>query len=96
MAIDGSKSKAEITSPGHVFPLKAREGGVLVRAVIPDSVAATAGVLPGDVITLLGSTPIKSVEAYESTVAGLKGGSSVPLRLVRRGAPLFIGLKLKD
>jgi serine protease Do len=53
-------------------------------------------VLPGDVITLLGSSPIKSVEAYESTVAGLKGGSSVPLRLVRRGAPLFIGLKLKD
>lgn len=71
-------------------------GGVLVRAVIPDSVAATAGVLPGDVITLLGSSPIKSVEAYESAVAGLKGGSSVPLRLVRRGAPLFIGLKLKD
>jgi serine protease Do len=71
-------------------------GGVVVREVLPDSVAADAGVLPGDVITLLGSTPIKSAEAYEAAVAGLSGGSSVPLRLIRRGSPLFIGLKLKD
>jgi len=84
------------TVPAETLERLGINGGVLVRAVIPDSVAATAGVLPGDVITLLGSSPIKSVEAYESTVAGLKGGSSVPLRLVRRGAPLFIGLKLKD
>ncbi len=84
------------TVPADTLERLGINGGVLVRAVIPDSVAATAGVLPGDVITLLGSSPIKSVEAYESAVAGLKGGSSVPLRLVRRGAPLFIGLKLKD
>jgi 3,4-dihydroxy 2-butanone 4-phosphate synthase/GTP cyclohydrolase II len=32
VAIDGSKSKADIVTPGHVFPLRAREGGVLVRA----------------------------------------------------------------
>jgi len=84
------------TVPADTLERLGINGGVLVRAVIPDSVAATAGVLPGDVITLLGSSPIKSVEAYESAVAGLKGGSSVPLRLVRRGAPLFIGLKLRD
>ena len=32
VAIDGSKSVADIATPGHVFPLRAREGGVLVRA----------------------------------------------------------------
>ncbi|MAI57699.1 MAG: 3,4-dihydroxy-2-butanone-4-phosphate synthase [Rhodobacteraceae bacterium] len=32
VAIDGSKSGADIATPGHVFPLRAREGGVLVRA----------------------------------------------------------------
>ena len=32
VAIDGSKANSEIVSPGHVFPLRAREGGVLVRA----------------------------------------------------------------
>jgi 3,4-dihydroxy 2-butanone 4-phosphate synthase / GTP cyclohydrolase II len=30
-AIDGSKGAADIVSPGHVFPLIARDGGVLVR-----------------------------------------------------------------
>jgi len=71
-------------------------GGVVVREVLPDSVGADAGVLPGDIITLVGSSPIKSVAAYEDAVAALKSGSSVPLRLIRRGSPLFIGLKLKD
>src|SRR5881398_2026344 len=32
VAIDASKEKDEIVTPGHVFPLVAREGGVLVRA----------------------------------------------------------------
>lgn len=32
VAIDASKGPQDIVSPGHVFPLVAREGGVLVRA----------------------------------------------------------------
>ncbi len=32
VAIDASKSGADIATPGHVFPLRARNGGVLVRA----------------------------------------------------------------
>ena len=71
-------------------------GGVVVREVIPASVAAEAGVMMGDVITLLDSSPIKSTEAYERAVDKLPSGSSVPLRLIRRGSPLFIGLKLAD
>tara|TARA_B110000259_G_scaffold58364_1_gene68939 strand:- start:9413 stop:10477 length:1065 start_codon:yes stop_codon:yes gene_type:complete len=31
-AIDSNKDRRDIVSPGHVFPLQAREGGVLVRA----------------------------------------------------------------
>ncbi len=71
-------------------------GGVIVREVVPDSIAADAGILPGDVITLIGSTPVKSVKAFDQAVAELAEGSSVPLRLIRRGSPLFIGLKLED
>lgn len=70
--------------------------GVLVREVAPSSVAATAGVLPGDIVTLLGSTPIKSVESFTKAEKALRSGSSVPLRLIRRGSPMFIGLKLDD
>ena len=32
VAIDASKGKTDIATPGHVFPLRARRGGVLVRA----------------------------------------------------------------
>ena len=71
-------------------------GGVAVREVVPESVAAAAGIVPGDVITLIGSTPVKSKEDFDRVVNDLAGGSSVPLRLIRRGSPMFIGLKLDD
>ncbi len=32
VAIDPGKGKADIATPGHVFPLRARDGGVLARA----------------------------------------------------------------
>lgn len=32
VAIDAGKTAADIATPGHVFPLRARDGGVLVRA----------------------------------------------------------------
>ncbi|MGP6086510.1 3,4-dihydroxy-2-butanone-4-phosphate synthase [Antarctobacter jejuensis] len=32
VAIDSSRGAADIATPGHVFPLRARKGGVLVRA----------------------------------------------------------------
>jgi serine protease Do len=71
-------------------------GGVVVREVVPSSAAAEAGIQPGDVITLIASSPIKSTEAFDRAAGKLEGGSSVPLRLIRRGSPLFIGLKLQD
>ncbi|HYZ86622.1 MAG TPA: 3,4-dihydroxy-2-butanone-4-phosphate synthase [Bryobacteraceae bacterium] len=44
---------AELARPGHVFPLRAREGGVLVRAGQTEAavdLATLAGLLPGGVI----------------------------------------------
>lgn len=52
-AIDPSKSASDIVSPGHVFPLVAREGGVLVRAGHTEAsvdLARLAGLLPAAVI----------------------------------------------
>ncbi len=71
-------------------------GGVVVRKVVSGSVAAAAGIVPGDVITYLGSAPISSTDALEAAVNDLKPGVSVPVRLIRRGSPLFIGLRLED
>ncbi len=53
VAIDGSKGAGEIVSPGHVFPLMAREGGVLVRAGHTEAsvdISRVAGLNPSAVI----------------------------------------------
>ena len=53
VAIDSSKGRDEIVTPGHVFPLVAREGGVLVRAGHTEAavdIARLAGLNPSGVI----------------------------------------------
>lgn len=53
VAIDASNGPADLVSPGHVFPLVAREGGVLVRAGHTEAavdVARLAGLNPSGVI----------------------------------------------
>lgn len=53
VAIDPSKGRRDIVSPGHVFPLVAREGGVLVRAGHTEAavdISRLAGLNPAGVI----------------------------------------------
>ena len=53
VAIDAGKDASHIVSPGHVFPLVARDGGVLVRAGHTEAavdVARLAGLNPSGVI----------------------------------------------
>ena len=53
VAIDAGKSRDDIVTPGHVFPLVARNGGVLVRAGHTEAavdVARLAGLNPAGVI----------------------------------------------
>ncbi|MBM2577938.1 3,4-dihydroxy-2-butanone-4-phosphate synthase [Jannaschia sp. Os4] len=53
VAIDASKGASDIATPGHVFPLRARDGGVLVRAGHTEAatdIARLAGLIPAGVI----------------------------------------------
>lgn len=53
VAIDASQGPEEIVTPGHVFPLVAREGGVLIRAGHTEAavdVSRLAGLNPSGVI----------------------------------------------
>jgi 3,4-dihydroxy 2-butanone 4-phosphate synthase/GTP cyclohydrolase II len=53
VAIDPKKGATDIVSPGHVFPLMAREGGVLVRAGHTEAavdIARLAGLNPAGMI----------------------------------------------
>ena len=53
VAIDGGKGRDDIVTPGHVFPLIARDGGVLVRAGHTEAsvdISRLAGLNPSGVI----------------------------------------------
>ncbi len=53
VAIDPSKGKEDIVTPGHIFPLMARDGGVLVRTGHTEAavdIARLAGLNPSGVI----------------------------------------------
>ena len=53
VAVDPTKSDLDIVSPGHVFPLVARDGGVLVRAGHTEAavdISRLAGLTPAGVI----------------------------------------------
>lgn len=53
VAIDASKGRNDIVTPGHVFPLIARDGGVLVRAGHTEAgcdISRLAGLNPSSVI----------------------------------------------
>ena len=53
VAIDAAKGRDDIASPGHVFPLEARDGGVLVRAGHTEAavdISRLAGLNPAGVI----------------------------------------------
>ena len=53
VAIDAAKGFQDISSPGHIFPLRARDGGVLVRAGHTEAavdISRLAGLNPSGVI----------------------------------------------
>lgn len=53
VAIDPSKGRQDIATPGHLFPLRARDGGVLVRAGHTEAavdISRLAGLNPSGVI----------------------------------------------
>ena len=67
--------------------------GVVIEKVLAGA-GANAGLVAGDVITMLNGKRVESIKQFTGLVNALPAGRSVPLRIVRRGSPLFIPLKL--
>jgi serine protease Do len=59
--------------------------GALVAEVVPRSPAAAAGISEGDVITAFQDAPIQSANELTRRVAGTPPGTTVTLRVARRG-----------
>ena len=68
--------------------------GVVVRKV-EEGVGADSGLMIGDVITMLNGEDIGSIKKFAKVVSALPDTKAVPMRIVRRGSPMFIPLKLK-
>lgn len=69
-------------------------GGVVVTQVYPDTPAAKAGLLPGDVIVQLGYSDIESQDDYEAAAKSMAEGTPVPIRIFRQGRPIFRSIEL--
>jgi serine protease Do len=70
-----------------------RADGVVVSAVDPGSPADEAGIRRGDVILEVDRKPVRNIDEYKKSLAGIRKGKGV-LLLVRRGeSTLFLALK---
>lgn len=70
------------------------EAGVEVRQVQPGP-AASAGIQPGDVITLLNGEAVNSVKELQAVVKKLPKQRSVPVQIIRSGSPIFLPLRIE-
>jgi serine protease Do len=69
-------------------------GGVLVRAV--SGPALKAGVLQGDVIVAINDVKVERVAEFNRLIGKLVPGSTVALLISRRGALVYVPLRLPD
>jgi serine protease Do len=70
--------------------------GALVDQPQPGSPAAKAGILAGDVITLVNETPIKNSRNLAQTIAMCAPGTSVDLSILRNGETKTVNLTLAE
>ncbi len=69
--------------------------GVVVRQVQPNSPAAQAGLMVGDIIAQLGFDEVNSLDGYRRLVAELPKNSPQAIRFFRNGRPVFHTITLK-
>jgi serine protease Do len=84
----------------EVTPEIAREfglseaAGLIVVRVDEDSPAAEAGFRPGDILLEIDQKPVKTLAGFQAAVRNLKKGDTVLFLVKRRGATLFLTLKV--
>lgn len=57
--------------------------GVLIALVTPNSPAATGGVLAGDVVTHVNTSPIRTTQQLRSIISSMRPGDSIDLKVWR-------------
>ncbi|MFT7109762.1 MAG: serine protease Do [Psychrobacter glaciei] len=93
--IKSNRLGIEVTELTATQKQKLDTEGVLVSKVTQGP-GANAGLINGDVITMVYSEIIRNMGDFERVVSKLPSGRLVPMRIVRRGAPMFISLRVND
>jgi serine protease Do len=70
--------------------------GVVVTQVEDGSSAAEAGLRAGDVILEIDQSPVKDVKDFGRKIESYKAGDTVLILVKRRGATVFLTLKVRD
>lgn len=90
----GIKYNTPMTAP---FTHRLRGGsGVLVEDVLPQSPAASAGLMPSDVVRQLGRFPIRTSDDLFTFISEHRPGERVTARVLRRGRERTLILELGD
>ena len=58
--------------------------------------AYAAGLRPGDIITLIGSTLVRNSEEFSAIAEQLPANTHVPVRLIRGGQPGFVAIRIEE
>jgi S1-C subfamily serine protease len=70
----------------------ARQQGVVVTGVLQSGPAATAGVLPGDVLLGVNGKTVDNVDQLLAAIAALKPGVAATLSVERKGNPMSMSV----
>ena len=88
IGVEPNELSAELA---ETFGVKAKNG-VLITGVLQNGPAAQGGIRPGDVITAVSGTTVRSVAELLALVASLKPGSAAPFTLQRRDEKLELNV----
>jgi serine protease Do len=72
------------------------QSGVEVTEVDDTGSARDAGILKGDVITMIDNLAVDSVDDFDAITDDLKAGKSVALLVQRRSGPVFLAIRPED
>ncbi len=72
------------------------ENGVQVVEVGESGPASDAGIVKGDVITMIDNHDIESIDEFEKITGELQSGKSVALLVQRRNGPVFLAIRPED
>ena len=72
------------------------ENGILITSVSEGSVAAEAGLVPSDIVTMIDNTKIKDVSGFETALERYSVGQSAIFKVLRKGKLSNVRIKFKE